>query len=191
MTKTKKICLCGAALLMVLIAVTVSIFAKLYEEKSYWQERAAGVNYSGWDHIYFMTTQVEKIGFTKQAVEEMHLYINGILFTSEPDLQPRFGGPVTAGFLQHYYAGLALDIASGQLDDEQLQRAVQLFKDATLDLKELSRAILDLAEDRDERVQLLDEDSALYRQVQEMILNYSEEYDERFRTFYSYLNAES
>lgn len=191
MKKSRKSYMIVIGILIALIVVSISMLVKVYNEKCGWQDRAANDNYSNWDHIYFMTTQVEKMGFTKQDVEEISLYVNGILYASEPDLWPRFSGPVTSAFLRHYYAGLALDIASSQLDDEQLRLAMELFKDATMDLKELSRAILDMAEAADARVQLLDRDSAICKQAEEMVLEYSEEYDERFSRFYSDLNPES
>jgi len=189
MNKLKKIHVFGIGLLIVLIVVSASMFTKLYNEKCYWQERVANDNYLNWDQIYFMTTQVEKMGFTKEAIEEMYLYISGIVKTTETDLRPIFSGPITYHFLGSYYVGLAMDIAGSHLDDENLQLAIELFEDATIDLKELSWAILEMAEDLDVRVQLLDTDSDLYKRAEEMVLEYSEEYDERFSSFFAGLKS--
>ena len=186
MNKPKKFYMFGIGLLIALIVVSASMFVKVHNEKCYWQGQAANNNYSNWSQIHFMTTQIEKIGFTKEAIEEMRLYINGILFATESNLSPHFSSTTTTLFLMHYYDGLALEISNSQkLDDEELQLAIDLFKDATKDLKELSWTILEMAEEPDGKLQLLDADSALYKQAEEMTEEYSEEYSERISNFFS------
>lgn len=185
MSKLKKSCLFGIGLLIII--VSISIVVNVYNEKSYWQNLVAEHNRFHWSEIYFMTTEIEKAGFTKEGIQELHLYINAKVFSTENNLSPSFsGGSKVTFFLQTYYVSLAQDIsASQEMDDEKLQLAIDLFEESTKELKKLSAAILEMAQDADNRLALIDEDSELYKQADEMVKEYSNEYSERISNFYS------
>jgi len=180
----KKICAFGTVVLIVVIIVTM--FVNLYNEKCYWQNQVAEDNYFNWSRIYFMTEEIEKAGFTKDGIDKMWLYINAIVYSTENDVSPRFsGGTKTSYYLQTYYNSLALDIsANKEWDEEKLQSAIDLFEDATMDLKNLSAEILDMASDKDGKLKLLDSDSELYKQADKLVKDYSNGYSEKILEFY-------
>jgi len=189
MNKLKKIHLLGIGIIIILVVVFASMFVRVYNEKNYWQTQAAGHNYSNWSRIHFMTSEVEKRGFTKDGIDDMCLYINGIVYSAVNNLSPRFSTTSSSYLLQTDYYQLALDISSDSyLDEEELKSAIDLFEEATKDLNSLSAEILKMAETPAARIQLIDEDSKIYKQAKEMTKEYSAEYGERFANFFSKLN---
>lgn len=186
MNKLKKYSMIGIGLLIT-ISIVVSMFAKLYNEKCYWQRQAAYHNYHHWSRIYFMTTEIEKIGFSRNGLQKMFLYINATAYDTEEYLSPCFsGGTHTSRFLQTYYNGLALDIAANtEMDDETLQVAIDLFEETTKELRNLSLTIIEMTEDIEAKLALIDTDSELYKQVDIMVKEYSNGYSERISNFFS------
>ena len=186
MHKLRKYCLIGIGLLIA-ISIVVSMIVKLYNEKCYWQRKAAYQNYHHWSQIYDMTTEIEKIGFTRNGLQKMFLYINAIAYDVEEHLSPCFsGGTHTSRFLQTYYNGLALDIAANaEMDDETLQVAIDLFEETTKELRNLSLTIIEMTEDMDAKLALIDTDSELYKQVDTMVKDYSNAYSERISDFFA------
>ncbi len=152
---------------LALAVFIVSMFINVCNEKSYWQRNVAEHNCYHWSEINLMATQIENIGFTKETI------------------YPAFSGdsPYYA-FLQTYYISLAQDIASNQnLYGDKSQEAIDLFADATKELKNLSAKILEMTEDAKDKVSLRKVNSKLYNQVEKMIKEYCNKYGQKISNF--------
>ncbi len=170
---------------LALAVFIVSMFINVCNEKSYWQKNVAEHNCYHWSEINLMATQIENIGFTKETIKENYLYINAKVFSSTTELYPVFSGdsPYYA-FLQTYYISLAQDIAFDQdLYGDKLQEAIDLFADATKELKNLSAKILEMTEDAKDKVSLRKVNSKLYNQVEKMIKEYCNKYGQKISDF--------
>ncbi|MGN0492834.1 MAG: hypothetical protein ACI4F7_04225 [Acutalibacteraceae bacterium] len=183
--KIKALILIG---LVTVIALVYS-FVHLYNEKLYWQEQAAEYNRYHWSEINLMAEQIENLGFTKEAIKEIYPYINAKIFSSTAGLYPAFNGDAAhTAVLNTYYVQLAQDISYGDLSEERLVEALELFADATNDLKELSRKVLEMTEDTKNSVALRQVGSKLYNEVEEMVKSYCNEYGKKIRQFDSGYN---
>lgn len=177
----KRIMLFVSIIGLALIVFIISVFINVYNEKNYWQKNAAEHNYYHWSEINLMASQIENLGFIQKAIKENYPYINAKVFSSTTELYPVFNGdsPYNA-FLQTYYISLAQDIASDQdLYGDQLPEAINLFADATKELKELSSKILEMAEDEKDRVALRKVNSEVYNQAEKMIKEYCNKYGQK------------
>ncbi len=175
------------AIVLLITIIVSSMFVKIYNEKCYWQRQAANHNYFHWAEIYNMIFEIEKTNFTKEGIQKIYPYINAKVYSSEEYLSPVFGGASnTSSFLKTYYNSLALDISASQkFDSEKLQLAIDLFEEATNELKEISLTILEMAEDPQNRLELINTDSEIYKQAYKMTMEYSKEYSERIKNFYT------
>lgn len=166
---------------LALIIVIVSSFVHLYQEKTYWQEDAAEYNRYHWTEIQLMAFKMEAKGFTKEAIKEIYPYINAKIFSSVTGLYPAFNGDAAyTAFLQTYYVSLAEDIASTQnLSSNKLQEAINIFKDATIELKDLSGKILEMTEELKDKVALRKVGSNVYNKAETMIREYCNKYGKK------------
>lgn len=187
MNKPKNIIYSLIGLLITIIVVLM--FVKIYNEKCYWQRQVAEYNYTNWGQIYHMTHEIEKKGFTQEGIKEVSLYINAKVSATEPNLSPGFSSsPESSFFLQTYYLSLALDISKNrEFDAEELQLAINLFEEATIELRKLSATILEMTSSSyvDNRLELISTDSELYKQVDKMVKEYGNKYSEKISNFYS------
>ena len=170
--------------ILLIIAISVSFF-HLYKEKKYWQSDAARYNSYHWSEIHLTAQKMVELGFTKESIAEMYSYVNAKIFSSVTGTYPAFNGksPYTS-FLQTYYVQLAMDIAYSQdLKDEKLQEALDLFKEATLDLKELSYNIVKMTEDENGEIELRKVGSDTYNKAEKMIQEYCNEYGPKISAF--------
>lgn len=160
-----------------LIAIS-SVFLHLYNEKNYWQEASAQYNQYHWEELNLMASTIENIGFTKEGIKEIYPYINAKVFSCTTGLYPAFNGDAAyAPFLNTFYIGLAQDIiGSEDLTDEKLQEAIDIFKEATLNLKELTMDILKISETEKGKVALRDVGSPIYNKAENMIKEYCNKY---------------
>lgn len=171
-------------LIFVLIIAILSgyMFIKLNNEKSHWKSIVAEHNYNHWNEIHFTALQIENRGFAKDAVKEHYLFINAKIYSNTDSLYPIFSGSSKyTAFLRTYYISLAQDIPNMQ--DDKLQEALDLFKDATIELKNLSGKILKMAEDANERISLIETNSELYNKAEKMIREYCNEYGDKISKF--------
>lgn len=169
---------------ILIIAIAVS-YLHLYKEKKYWQLDAARYNHYHWTEINLMALKLDEFGFTKEVVEELYPYVNAKIFSSVTGLYPGFNGNSNYNFfLQTYYVQLAMDIAFNQnIKDEKLQEALELFEDATLDLKTLSHKILKMTEDEKYEIELRCVGSDTYNKAEKMIEEYCNEYGKKISDF--------
>ena len=170
--------------LVVIIAIG-SAFLHLYKEKVYWQEDAAQYNHYHWEELNLMASTIENIGFTKEGITEIYPYINAKVFSCTAGLYPAFHGDAAyAPFLNTYYIGLAQDIiGSEDFNDEKLQEAIDIFKDATLTLKELTMDILKMSEQEKDKVALRKVGSPIYNDAEKMIKEYCNKYGKMISEF--------
>ena len=173
-----------ALIALALLIVVVSAFVYICKEKNYWQRNAAEYNYYRWSEIYLMTTELEELGFSRESISEMYLYANAKIFSSVTGIYPAIDGnsPYTS-FLNTYYISLAYEIKLGYMTDEKSQEAIEIFKDATLALKELSRSILDMAEDEKNKLALCSVGSSVYNKAEEMVIEYCNNYGKKISAF--------
>ena len=170
--------------LVVIIAIG-SAFVHLYKEKVYWQEDAAQYNHYHWEELNLMASTIENIGFTKEGITEIYPYINAKVFSCTAGLYPAFNGDAAyAPFLNTYYIGLAQDIiGSEDFTDEKLQEAIDIFKDATLTLKELTMDILKMSEQEKDKVALRKVGSPIYNDAEKTIKEYCNKYGKMISEF--------
>ena len=72
-----------------------------------------------------------------------------------------------------YYVSLAQDIwLNKDWTDEKMQKAIDLFEDATLDLEELSFDILEMSEERTDKMALRKFGSPIYNEAEKMVKEY-------------------
>ena len=181
---TKKVKIIIVISLVVIIAIG-SAFVHLYKEKAYWQEDAAQYNHYHWEELNLMASTIENIGFTKEGIKEIYPYINAKVFSCTAGLYPAFNGDAAyAPFLNTYYIGLAQDIMCSQdLTDEKLQEAIDIFKDATLTLKELTMDILKMSEREKDKVALRKVGSPIYNKAEKKIKEYCNKYGKIISNF--------
>lgn len=181
---TKKVKIIIVISLVVIIAIG-SAFVHLYNEKVYWQEDAAQYNHYHWEELNLMASTIENIGFTKEGITEIYPYINAKVFSCTAGLYPAFNGDAAyAPFLNTYYIGLAQDIMCSQdLTDEKLQEAIDIFKDATLTLKELTMDILKMSEREKDKVALRKVGSPIYNKAEKKIKEYCNKYGKIISNF--------
>ena len=185
MTKlTRKIKILIVIGLVVIIAIG-SAFVHLYKEKVYWQEDAAQYNHYHWEELNLMASTIENIGFTKEGITEIYPYINAKVFSCTAGLYPAFNGDAAyAPFLNTYYIGLAQDIiGSEDLTDEKLQEAIDIFKDTTLTLKEITMDILKISEQEKDKIALRKVGSPIYNDAEKMIKEYCNKYGKKISDF--------
>lgn len=170
--------------LVVIIAISCA-FVHLYKEKVYWQEDAAQYNHYHWEELNLMTSTIENIGFTKEGITEIYPYINAKVFSCTAGLYPAFNGDAAyTSVLQTYYVSLAQDIMYSQdLTDEKLQEAIDIFKDATLTLKELTMDILKMSEQEKDKVALRKVGSPTYNKAEKAIKEYCNKYGKMISNF--------
>lgn len=170
--------------LVVIIAIG-SAFVHLYKEKVYWQEDAAQYNHYHWEELNLMASTIENIGFTKEGITEIYPYINAKVFSCTAGLYPAFNGDAAyTSVLQTYYVSLAQDIMYSQdLTDEKMQEAINIFKDATLTLKELTMDILKMSEQEKDKVALRKVGSPIYNDAEKMIKEYCNKYGKMISEF--------
>ena len=163
--------------LVVIIAISCA-FVHLYKEKVYWQEDAAQYNHYHWEELNLMASTIENIGFTKEGITEIYPYINAKVFSCTAGLYPAFNGDAAyTSVLQTYYVSLAQDIMYSQdLSVDKLQEAIDIFKDSTLGLKELSLDIIKMTEDEKDKVALRIVGSDVYNKAEKMIKEYCNKY---------------
>lgn len=181
---TKKVKIIIVISLVVIIAIG-SAFVHLYKEKVYWQEDAAQYNHYHWEELNLMASTIENIGFTKEGIKEIYPYINAKVFSCTAGLYPAFNGDAAyAPFLNTYYIGLTQDIMCSQdLTDEKLQEAIDIFKDATLTLKELTMDILKMSEREKDKVALRKVGSPIYNKAETQIKEYCNKYGKIISNF--------
>ena len=185
MTKlTRKVKILIVIGLVVIIAIG-SAFVHLYNEKVYWQEDAAQYNHYYWEELNLMASTIENIGFTKEGITEIYPYINAKVFSCTAGLYPAFNGDAAyTSVLQTYYVSLAQDIMYNQdLTEEKLQEAIDIFKDTTLTLKELTMDILKMSEQEKDKVALRKVGSPLYNDAEKMIKEYCNKYRKKISDF--------
>ena len=175
-------------LIIVSLAVIIAIgsaFVHLYKEKVYWQEDAAQYNHYHWEELNLMASTIENIGFTKEGITEIYPYIKAKVFSCTAGLYPAFNGDAAyTSVLQTYYVSLAQDIMYSQdLTDEKLQEAIDIFKDATLTLKELTMDILKMSEQEKDKVALRKVGSPIYNDAEKMIKEYCNKYGKMISEF--------
>ena len=185
MTKlTKKEKLLIIISLVIIIAIG-SAFAHLYNEKNNWHNVAAEYNRNQWSEIHLIAFQMKERGFTKETISEMYPYINAKIHSSISGLYPSFNGKSPYySMLGTYYVSLAQDIwVSHNLTDEKMQEAIDIFEDATLALEELSFDILEMTEDRKNKIELRKIGSPIYNEAEKMIYDYCNTYGEKISNF--------
>lgn len=185
MTKlTRKVKILITISLVVIIAIG-SAFVYLYKEKVYWQEDAAQYNHYHWEELNLMASTIENIGFTKEGITEIYPYINAKVFSCTAGLYPAFNGDATyTSVLQTYYVSLAQDIMYSQdLSGEKLQEAIDVFKESTFALKELSLDIIEMTEDEKDKIALRKVGSDVYIRAEKMIKEYCNKYGNKISDF--------
>lgn len=172
-------------IIFLLVAVILFSFVQLYKEKNYWQKDAAEYNRYHWIEINLMAKEIEELGFTKEAIEELYPYINAKIFSSTTGIYPAFDGDVLyTSFLQTYYVQLAMDIKIDKdSTDEKLTEALALFEDTTKALKELTQDILEMTEDEKSMIALRKVDSDTYNKAEKMIIEYCNTYGSKISEF--------
>ena len=166
---------------LTVVILLISLFVKQYREKNYWLNTVAEHNYNHWSDIHFTAFQMENRGFTKETITDMYLFVNAKVYAATDDLRPVCSGDSQyTAFLQTYYVSLMQDITL--VKDSQPQEAIDLFKEATIELKALAAKILDLAEKHEDRVRLVQTDSALYKEAQALITAYCNKYGQEIST---------
>ena len=125
-----------------------------------------------------MASTIENIGFTKEGITEIYPYINAKVFSCTAGLYPAFNGDATyTSVLQTYYVSLAQDIMYSQdLSGEKLQEAIDVFKESTFALKELSLDIIEMTEDEKDKIALRKVGSDVYIRAEKMIKEYCNKY---------------
>ena len=115
----------------------------------------------------------------------MYPYINAKVFSCTAGLYPAFNGDAAyAPFLNTYYIGLAQDIiGSEDLTDEKLQEAIDIFKDTTLTLKEITMDILKISEQEKDKIALRKVGSPIYNDAEKMIKEYCNKYGKKISDF--------
>lgn len=170
--------------LVVVIAVG-SAFVHLYNEKTNWQNVAAEYNRNQWSEIHLIAFLMKERGFTQETISEMYPYINAKIHSSVSGLYPIFDGKSPYySVLSTYYVSLAMDIwANNDFTDEKMQEAINIFEDATLALEELSFDILEMTEDRKNKIELRKIGSPIYNEAEKMIKEYCNKYGEMISNF--------
>lgn len=185
MTKlTRKVKLLIVITLVFIIAIG-SAFVHLYKEKVYWEEDAAQYNHYHWEELSLMASTIENIGFTKEGITEIYPYINAKVFSCTAGLYPAFNGDAAyTSVLQTYYVSLAQDIMYSQdLSGDKLQEAIDIFKNSTLALKELSLDIIEMTEDEKDKVALRKVGSPIYNEAEKTIKEYCNKYGKEISDF--------
>lgn len=185
MTKlTKKAKILIIISLVIIIAVG-SAFVHLYNEKNHWQDVAAEYNRNQWSEIHLIAFLMKERGFTQETISEMYPYINAKINSSISGLYPTFDGKSPYySMLGTYYVSLAQDIwVSNNLTDEKMKEAIDIFEDATLALEELSSDILEITEDRKNKIELRKIGSPIYNEAEKMIKEYCNKYGEMISNF--------
>lgn len=170
---------------LVLVIIIVSSFVHLYKEKGYWQQDAAEYNRYHWVEINHMASKIEDLGFTKEAIEEIYPYINAKIFSSVTGLYPAFNGDAAyTAVINTYYVSLAQDIMySRDLTGDKLQEAIDVFKEATIALKELTHNILKMTENEKDKIALRKFGSDVYIKAESMIKEYCNKYGKKISDF--------
>ena len=181
---TKRVKIVIVISLVVIIAIG-SAFVHLYKEKAYWQEDAAQYNHYHWEELNLMASTIENIGFTKEGIKEIYPYINAKVFSCTAGLYPAFNGDAAyTSVLQTYYVSLAQDIMYSQdLTDEKLQEAIEIFKDATLTLKELTMDILKMSEQEKDKIAIRKVGSPIYNKAETQTKEYCNKYGKIISNF--------
>ena len=185
MTKlTKKEKLLIIISLVIIIAIG-SAFAHLYNEKNNWHNVAAEYNRNQWSEIHSISLRMKERGFTQESIAEMYPYINAKIFSAMSGMYPSFDGKSPYySVLGTYYVSLAQDIwLNKDWTDEKMQKAIDLFEDATLDLEELSFDILEMSEERKDKMALRRIGSPIYNEAEKMVKEYCNKYGELISTF--------
>lgn len=173
----------SAILPLLLIIAVLAGFLHLNNVKNDWKARVSVHNYNHWADIHLMAQNMDEMGYTRETIANQYGYINAKVYSATDGLSPDFSGDSKANaFLNTYYISLAMDIANNAYGDNQ-QKAIDLFTDATKDLKDLTGKILKLAEDSKSRDTLLDTDSKLYIQVETMVKEYCNKYSAKISEF--------
>ena len=148
-------------------------------------EDAAQYNHYHWEELNLMASTIENIGFTKDGIKEIYPFINAKVFSCSAGLYPAFNGDAAyTSVLNTYYVSLAQDICSSQdLTGEKSQEAIDIFKDATLALKELTMDILKMSEQEKDKVALRKVGSPIYNDAENMIKEYCNKYGKMISEF--------
>lgn len=119
------------------------------------------------------------------AIAEMYPYINAKIFSAMSGMYPSFDGKSPYySVLGTYYVSLAQDIwLNKDWTDEKMQKAIDLFEDATLDLEELSFDILEMSEERKDKMALRKIGSPIYNEAEKMVKEYCNKYGKLISTF--------
>lgn len=185
MTKlTKKEKLLIIISLVIIIAIG-SALAHLYNEKNNWHNVAAEYNRNQWSEIHSISLRMKESGFTQESIAEMYPYINAKIFSAMSGMCPSFDGKSPYySVLGTYYVSLAQDIwLNKDWTDEKMQKAIDLFEDATLDLEELSFDILEMSEERKDKMALRKIGSPIYNEAEKMVKEYCNKYGKLISTF--------
>ena len=177
-------CFRKSAIWLLLLAVAILAgFLHLNSVKNDWKTRVSIHNYNHWADIYLMAQNMDEQGYTQETIANQYGYINAKVYSATDALWPVFSGDSKANaFLNTFYVSLAMDITNNAYGDKQ-QDAIDLFADATKDLKDLTGKVLKMAEDSKSRDALLDKDSKLYAQVEAMVKEYCNEHTAKISEF--------
>jgi len=169
----------------VIIVAISTAFVNLYNEKNEWHDIAAEYNRNQWSEIHSISLRMKERGFTQESIAEMYPYINAKIFSAMSGMYPSFDGKSPYySVLGTYYVSLAQDIwLNKDWTDEKMQKAIDLFEDATLDLEELSFDILEMSEERKDKMALRKIGSPIYNEAEKMVKEYCNKYGKLISTF--------
>lgn len=172
---------------ILLIAILSFIIVQLYNNSIEWQEKAAHYNSEKWFDIDQMARTVERNGITVEGLSELKSYINGVVHSNETVMPPFNGNNGAYSFLGTYYDSFVRTILSEQLNDEEKQKGLELFKKMNTDLIKLCEYVnqIDGENDSKKEIMLLKADSKLYKQAEEKIKKFCNKYQEEINIFNS------
>lgn len=178
----KKRTVCTVSLFLAAVIFAGCIFFRLNSRAKMWQQEAAEMNFSYWNELAAMTVELEKADLNEEKLKEYLLYINGIVFACTSHISPEIKGSgesLNNNFLRSDYYGLAHNIVSEVSFFSQAKRqyGTTLFREMTAELGTLAFEVCNI--EYKNRSELLNENSAVYRETQKRINAFCDKYREK------------
>lgn len=181
-----------AALVLLLAGTAFSIgWYTSHRQAEILEHQLAQDNLQRWSRLQEMTQP----GWQLQSVEEAEkvaLLQNWVIYSVSGSLSPAFvnkeENQTTDSFLANPYDVFAQDVGRGKFQGgEWEQKALDVYRDMNEEIRGICAYVLESAEKRDgAAVELLDNESALSRQVQGKISAFCDRYDEELKAFNAY-----